>query len=660
MPSATSLNTAVPPCGWRGFANAGLAYPPWRKWFATITHYNPRLNSCTTSLLLIMCLALLAFSPPASSHWLEDLFTVATKSKSVVSKTQGVIDDFVRLQPFGEKYLAGRRYLYIDDAHLVIDSAGQRHSIPLDAIRQNNFQALMPLFSSSAEVVVPIDNLKYGLVESLAEVLLTRNTPVRVIRQDNSLGRVKLNDIVPKAGLTVEIFPALMMDVQAIKTHMDRVLYRSFGPGKSRVISVFDKDEVFILPQMQASLGKLHQSTATLNHADTIELVKGQKRKAIFLIGHVEDGQIVTRNVEQGITKSIPIAELMAAAKQAKSELILLGCETAAIANGSGYINRVNALDIAGALTEALQQQNLGMALSALAVKSGDIFYIPQQINFASDGQILLEKVYIQGEKLVKKTAVAGVSLSPRLSTLDSQVSAELDSRVIPFVPSSIFGWFIFNLISIPVLILPVLVSLGAGVAQAFSDITSFKSLARKCIWLMRSLFFLVFFTPFASGLIMLSILVFFAAPITCLVLSPTALIFCIALLWKTDGEPIFPEGGLGAWLKCLVITLVNIPVWVASTYIPGGQGPFFLNDSPIIYGASLAISAIYYAAAYWLFKKIIQSQKIEYARLLSRLLLLPLAVFDRWMLGVLKKIKCLTEPNPKATETPGATHAEY
>ncbi|NRQ43141.1 hypothetical protein HRH59_11365 [Rheinheimera sp. YQF-2] len=661
MLGTTGHNHAPPPKGLCRVDNANSAYSPLGNWFATIKYNLPLLSYCTKSLLLIICLALLAFSLPASSHWLEDLVTATTKSKSVVSKTQSAIDDFVKLQQFGEKYLAGRRYLYIDNAQLVIDTAGQKHSIPFDAIKQNNFRALMPLFSSSAEVVVPIDNLKYGVIESLAKNLLLRNTPVKVIRQDSSLGQLKLYDAVSKVGLTVEIFPAVLIDVQAIKINMDRVLYRNIGSGKSRVVSIFDKDEVFILPQMDASLGMLHQSTTTLSHAGIIDLVESQKRKAIFLIGHVEDGHIVTRNAEQGITQSIPIAELMVAAKRAESELILLGCETAAIANGSGYISHVNALDIAGALKEALQQESLGMALSSLGIKTGNLFYIPQQINFASDGQIFIEKAYIQGEKLVKKSAATGTTLSPKLYALDSKISQELDSRVIPFLPSAVFTSIVLNLVSIAILIVPTLMFLQANILDVLCDIKTFKKPVRRLIWLMRSLFFLVFFSPFASGLIMLSILAFFAAPMTTLILSPTALIFCIALLRKLYSKPIFPDGFLGTWLKCLTITLVNIPVWVVSTYIPGGQGPFFLNDSPTIYAASLAISAIYYAAVYFLlFHKIERVQKSEYAPLLSRLLLLPLTVLDRLMLGVLKKINCFTEPNPKATENPGAKHAEY
>ncbi len=259
------------------------------------------------------------------------------------------------------------------------------------------------------------------------------------VRQDGSLGRILTRQSQGKPLLMAEKHPSVFIEVSGHLETLSWALQQSVELNDLKVISLLHETDADVLRGVDRAVGSLHQPKGHQSLDDIIDVIKAEKRKTLFVIGHIEDEYFVIRDAAGNLQQKIPLAELEAAAETADTTLIMLGCSAGLTSPVSGFIAAVNALDVVAGLKQAIYKRTLGEILSALAGKSGDILIRPDIIDSV--------RIRVKAEHHAENVHDEALSVA-RFSTLSQIRAKELSDRIIPMLPSQIqylyiFGWLL-------------------------------------------------------------------------------------------------------------------------------------------------------------------------------------------------------------------------
>lgn len=257
---------------------------------------------------------------------------------------------------------------------------------------------------------------------------LGSHKPIRLVREDGSMGRVLVKQSNGQSLLLAEQYKGVF--VQVASAHADELKWALQQPLHRtgiEVVSLFDEADADVLRALDDSVGNLHRPRAQASAQALADSIRGQRQKSVFVVGHVEGDSFVVRDAAGVRKNSIPISELEDAAREADSTIFMLGCETGVCSVSSGPIVPVNALDLAAGLREAIRQQTVGDALSALSSNGGDMLIRPDIVNPIRTVMHAEQKA----DALESKAKVV-----VRVGMLARSRSEELAARIIPLIPS--------------------------------------------------------------------------------------------------------------------------------------------------------------------------------------------------------------------------------
>lgn len=116
----------------------------------------------------------------------------------------------------------------------------------------------------------------------------------------------------------------------------------------------------------------------------------------------------------------------------------MLGCSAGICSKSSGFIEPVNAVDVASGLKQAIHQRSIGETLSVISSYSGETLIRPSLV-----GPIRISMVTEQATDVIRKrTAIQLVGVS----TLSHSRSIALSNRIVPMIPNWILNTYFFGL----------------------------------------------------------------------------------------------------------------------------------------------------------------------------------------------------------------------
>ncbi|WP_147707710.1 hypothetical protein [Microvirga massiliensis] len=104
---------------------------------------------------------------------------------------------------------------------------------------------------------------------------------------------------------------------------------------------------------------------------DAIKLIGGAREKLLVIVGHVEEPDFVVRSLTGKEEYRIPIDEIYTQAKEAQSEVLLLGCRVACVSTRTGPLVDIAAEDVVVALSAVDPEKSALSLIETLANKTG-------------------------------------------------------------------------------------------------------------------------------------------------------------------------------------------------------------------------------------------------------------------------------------------------
>lgn len=206
------------------------------------------------------------------------------------------------------------------------------------------------------------------------------------------------------------------------------------------LLSFFDASDVRVAKGFDAAAGASHKA---LNGADADKMVKmvGEGRnRVIMIVSHVEDGKAVVRTPAGEVAGSVPLDALQAAADASDNTLVFLGCSTSRSPVG-GFISPVRTDPIIQSVKSVWKDGQLvfGDLLSRLGQQGGGFV-----VN-AAQAQSLRRSMLVQPLDTSGYGAGGLVLSRAVVNQLPSDREFEYESRLIPFIPSSVQLIVIFS-----------------------------------------------------------------------------------------------------------------------------------------------------------------------------------------------------------------------
>lgn len=299
----------------------------------------------------------------------------------------------------------------------------------------------MALLRSGTDLIVSKADLG-KLTDVIKQAINVYGKTVKIIYENGKIERLIAKQVNGSNILLAEAYLGVFSEVGGqYSDDLIWALQQNFHSADIKVISLFDETDADVLRHLDLAIGELHNPAGNKNLKSIIKLIGNQNQKNIFIVGHIENNDFVVRNASSNIVQKIPISDLETAAKEADSSLFLLGCSAGLCSHTSGFIDPVNAIDVAKGLKSIIGQTSFGDALSVLSKSSGDIVIHPQlvdsvRISVVADNQ-MLKKGSEVAEIATTGTAVARISMPSRIR------ATELAVRIIPLIPSWIQSIYI-------------------------------------------------------------------------------------------------------------------------------------------------------------------------------------------------------------------------
>lgn len=211
------------------------------------------------------------------------------------------------------------------------------------------------------------------------------------------------------------------------------------------VISLFDKFDILTHSSLTRVAKERHISSKKLNGKNIHDLIKKQKGKTVFMIGHVEKNNFVIRGADNSVINKFSLKEIEKTAKYNNIPIVLLGCKTAKIKNISGYLKNTHDLEIIDNISKALHSKNYGDLFSAFSSTES-----PFILQAAIADDIALNIIAM---KQVKNRGRAGKYMlvsQIKTTTASKSYIKEKSLRIIWFLPSWVhMAYFMAYLLSI-------------------------------------------------------------------------------------------------------------------------------------------------------------------------------------------------------------------
>lgn len=376
--------------------------------------------------------------------WIGALARLASEAGSGAAKVgvtaARVAEDFIKARPVGSAGVLERvgkdiRAVDAKGRSVVLGSA----SAGAVLLTPDGLQLLRQIDVFVNEADLP------QLKEALTEALRLSGRDAHLVKADGTVAKLRVDPAragakllaEERAGLFVEMGEAWLDDLRWV---LDLPLDRS----RMHVMTFLDTSDADVARLFDDAAGALHVNAPLTSAEEVIAVLKTFERETVFVVGHVEDGSLVIRNPAGEIVVAVRIDELEAAARAADTSLIVLGCETAG-ATSVGFLNVVEATQVAKGLAAAIAQPSMGHALSTLSRTSGDLMLQPQFVD-AQKVVFAARSVVSRVETGVEKVAGRAVT-SVRIGTVGRERGEELAARIIPGVPSWLQMTYVFGLI---------------------------------------------------------------------------------------------------------------------------------------------------------------------------------------------------------------------
>ncbi|TQV74197.1 hypothetical protein FKG94_16450 [Exilibacterium tricleocarpae] len=572
---------------------------------------------------------LVLWSPVAAAHWAEDLASLISGAGKGASKSLQRADSLRAVLEGGETALGGARILYRDGPTIHLRSGDRVLDIDIETVNTRGWGTLQPIFAAASPIVLLQEHLPF--FKPVIKQLLADGVSVHVFRSDNTLGRVVANRAGPGTAIAVEYFPRVFVDIGSGRGgDFEWTINRTMSADRTRVISLFHDDDVYVNRDLDTRLGKRHLSTRRLSEQEILASVAEERRKYLFVVGHIEGSRFVTRDAAGNLVKSVAIADLENIAARSQSELMLLGCTSGRVSASTGYLDDVNAAAVSRGLQAAIQQRSMGMALSALARASGDMYYVPRKLAVATDTRIFIERVAIKGSALLKDGAGASVVASVRLKLLNRKIAEEMDERLVFFIPVGVQKLYLVSFMMSLFYFIALVPFLNYR--DAFVDISDRNRGFAAVVWVFRALAFLAIATPLATAVIFAVIIGAFLPLVASIACLPTAIMVAVIARRSVPVRFTFYSDITDVWLTTFQIACWHLPVFAAFLVIKN----YLSYDYDWLNVFYLGLLILYY----WAVVKFLQWRERRegnwFADYFSRCFLFPLKVVDYCVVGLL------------------------
>jgi len=199
------------------------------------------------------------------------------------------------------------------------------------------------------------------------------------------------------------------------------MLSREINTSKLRVKSLFDEGDVDVIKRFDEAVGERHSALVLAKlptEADIIASLINGPGKLVIAIGHIEGDHIVVRNSLNEVRARVNIQMLQKQAQEQGVTVFVLGCESAAVASGGGFVLPISDQWLSAKLKGASNAKNAQAFLSALGERDAPIVVTP---TLASDVALGLKIVIPErkvGGNVLAPAVIGHALLSPRQLTI--------------------------------------------------------------------------------------------------------------------------------------------------------------------------------------------------------------------------------------------------
>ncbi|MGF7212530.1 hypothetical protein GGE65_007165 [Skermanella aerolata] len=220
-----------------------------------------------------------------------------------------------------------------------------------------------------------LDDLRH-LLPSIPE-----NTRPQLLRRDGSAIPIEAASEGVSGGLLARVGERVYLDLRsAPNLDVFAALARTrITRADVEVVSLFDPREIDTVRLLDQRVGDIHKALAPDAAPGWIANLRGSPDRLLLVVGHVENGSFVMRGVGGEVLAQVELEKIVAAARDAGSGVVLLGCDTAG-AMRSGFLSPVNVTAVADGLAVLRSGGTLGELLEALAKASPEGLVVTQAL----------------------------------------------------------------------------------------------------------------------------------------------------------------------------------------------------------------------------------------------------------------------------------------